>query len=186
MKRTYRKSQKESSGRRVHIVERTEALSGRVAVELPISLAEVIDGLSEEIERLAGEAGLRLMDAVLNAEVDSLAGRRGRHDADRQVYRWGSQGGYAVLAGKKISLRRPRVRDREGREVALESYSRFQSPPRLSRPRAAGRHRPLGRSKGQEGGSRSPHHDLGCGVAGPAPCSPLPSVTSSSPPALLH
>ncbi len=133
MKRRYRKLQKESRGRRVPIVDRAEALSGRVAVELPVSLAEVVGGMSEAIERLAGEAGRRMMGAVLEAEVDSLAGRKGRHDPDRQVYRWGSQGGYAVLAGKKIPLRRPRVRDREGREVALESYSRFQSPPRRQR-----------------------------------------------------
>ena len=96
MKRRYRKSQKESRGRRVPIVERAEALSGRVAVELPISLAEVVSGVSEEIERLAGEAGRRMMGAVLEAEVDSLAGRKGRHDADRAAYRWGSQGGYVV------------------------------------------------------------------------------------------
>lgn len=133
MRRTYRKSRKESRGRRVHIVDRTEALSGRVTVELPVSLAEVVAGVSDEIERLAGKAGLLLMDAVLKAEVDSLAGRQGRHDPNRQVYRWGSQGGYAVLAGKKIPLRRPRVRDRQGREVVLESYRRFQSPPRRQR-----------------------------------------------------
>ncbi len=118
MKRRYRKSQKESSGRRVHIVERAEASLGRVAVELPISLAEVVSGVSEEIERLAGEAGRRMMGAVLEAEVAALAGPKSRHDADRQVYRWGSQGGYAVLAGKKIPLRRPRVRDHKGREVS--------------------------------------------------------------------
>ena len=133
MRRRYRKSQKESSVRRVHIVDRAEALSGRVAVELPISLAEVVSGVSEEIERLAGEAGRRMMGAVLEAEVAALAGPKSRHDADRQVYRWGSQGGYAVLAGKKIPLRRPRVRDREGREVSLESYARFQSSPRRQR-----------------------------------------------------
>lgn len=133
MKRTYRKSRKESRSRRVRVVDRAEALSGRVTVELPVSLAEVVAGVSKEIERLAGEAGLLLMDAVLKAEVDSLAGRQGRHDPDRQVYRWGSQGGYAVLAGKKIPLRRPRVRDRQGREVVLESYRRFQSPPRRQR-----------------------------------------------------
>jgi len=133
MKRRYRKSQTESRSRRVPIVDRAEALSGRVTVELPISLAEVVSGLSEEIERLTGEAGRRLIGAVLEAEVDSLAGRKGRHDPDRAVYRWGSQGGYAVLAGKKIPLRRLRVRNREGREVSLESYSRFQSPPRRQR-----------------------------------------------------
>ena len=41
MKRTVRKSQKESAGRRVPVVDRAEELSGRVAVELPGSPAEV-------------------------------------------------------------------------------------------------------------------------------------------------
>jgi len=104
MKRRYRKSQTESRSRRVPIVDRAEALSGRVTVELPISLAEVVSGMSEAIERLAGEAGLRLMGAVLEAEVDSLAGRKGRHDADRAVYRWGSQGGYGGVGGQEDSV----------------------------------------------------------------------------------
>jgi len=106
------------------------ALNQSVTVELPVSLADVIHGVSDEIERLAGEAGLRIMQAVTRAEIDSIVGDRGKHNPDRQAYRWGSQGGYAVLAGKKVPLRRGRVRDRDGKEITLQSYERFQSPPR--------------------------------------------------------
>lgn len=126
-----RASSKRTSGQRpAKIVDREEALAGRVAVELPVSLAEVIDGVSEEIERLAGAAGLLIMRAVMEAEVASLAGPKGQHDPDRRVFRWGDQPGYAVLGGAKVRLGHPRVRDRDGHEVTLESYERFQSPPR--------------------------------------------------------
>ena len=150
MVRTYRKNRSKSTthtntrqnkavGRgNVRIIDRDEALSHDVStalsrsvtVELPVSLADVIDGVSDEIERLAGEAGLRIMQAVTQSEIDSIVGDRGKHDPNRQAYRWGSQGGYAVLAGKKVSLRRGRVRDCDGKEIALQSYERFQSPPR--------------------------------------------------------
>jgi transposase-like protein len=133
MARRYRKGRKESRGHRPQIVERDEALTERVAVELPVSLAEVIDGVSDEIERLAGTAGLLIMREVMAAEVTSLAGPKGKHDASRELFRWGHQAGYGVLGGTKVQLEHPRVRNREGHEVALQSYERFQSPPRRQR-----------------------------------------------------
>lgn len=130
MARRYRRHGTASSRRRTRIVEKDEALAGRVAIELPVVAADVIRGVSDEIERLAGEAGLRIMQAVMQAEVESLAGPKGRHESERPMTRWGQQGGYIVLAGKKVRLKRPRVRNEDGGEVALESYGRFQSPPR--------------------------------------------------------
>ena len=144
---TYKKTRQNQAGScgNLQIIDRDEALnhdnetlshdvstslSQPVTVELPVSLADVIHGVSDEIERLAGEAGLRIMQAVTQSEIDSIVGDRGKHDPDRQAYRWGSQGGYAVLAGKKVPLRRGRVRDRDGKEITLQSYERFQSPPR--------------------------------------------------------
>lgn len=128
MSRTYPKRTRKSSRRTARVIEKTDLLSGRVAVELPVSVAEVIGGVSAEIERLAGEAGLLIMQSVMNAEVESLAGPKGRHDPDRQVTRWTGQPGYVVLGGKKVRITKPRVRSMEGHEVALESYERFQSP----------------------------------------------------------
>ncbi len=137
MRRTYRKTRRESSpgaaGRRPRIVRSEEFLQGRVAVELPVSLAEVIEGVGEEIERLAGAAGMLIMREVMGAEVESLTGPKGRHDPQRAAFRWGRQAGYAVLGGVKVGLDRPRVRHRDGHEVPLHSYERFQSPPRRRR-----------------------------------------------------
>lgn len=101
-----------------------------MTVELPVSLAEVINGLSDEIEQLAGAAGLLIMREVMDAEVTSLSGPKGKHDSAREIFRWGQQAGYAVLNGSKVQLEHPRVRNRHGHEVPLHSYDRFQSPPR--------------------------------------------------------
>jgi transposase-like protein len=119
----------------VRIVERPALAAGSVSagnvlVELPVSLAAAVEGLTAEIEQLAGQAGMLIMRAVMDAEVEQLAGPRGRHEPQRSASRWGQQAGYAVLGGKKVRLARPRVRDEAGREVGLRTYARFQSPPR--------------------------------------------------------
>jgi len=128
MARGYRKERARARGPQV--VDKSQVLGGRVSVELPVSLAEVIDGVGEEIERLTGQAGLLIMKAVMDAEVESLAGPKGRHDPNRTATRWTAQQGYVVLAGKKVNVTKPRVRHKAGHEVNLSSYQRFQSPPR--------------------------------------------------------
>lgn len=126
MAREYRKGTRRTRGPQG--VDKSQVLGGRVSVELPVSLAEVIDGVSEEIERLTGQAGLLIMKAVMDAEVESLAGPKSKHDPDRTATRWAHQSGYVVLAGKKVHVTKPRVRDIVGREVNLRSYQQFQSP----------------------------------------------------------
>ena len=130
MSKTYSNRTKKSSRGTARVVESADVLSGRVTVELPVSIAEVIGGVSSEIERLAGEAGLLIMQSVMNAEVESLAGPKGRHDPQRQATRWTNQPGYVTLGGKKTKVTKPRVRSMDGHEVSLASYERFQSPPR--------------------------------------------------------
>ena len=111
-------------------VDKSQVLGGRVSIELPVSVAEIIEGVSQEAEQLAGEAGLLIMKAVMDAEVESLVGPKGRHDPGRTATRWTAQPGYVVLAGKKAPVVKPRVRTMEGCEVNLRSYQRFQSAPR--------------------------------------------------------
>lgn len=121
------------------IVTREDIQADRVSVEVPVSLSEVIDGIGQSVEELAGEAGLRIMQALMESEVESLAGPKGTHEPDRPNSRWGGQGGYVVLAGKKVRVKRPRVRDVRNQEVPLGTYAQFQSPPR----RSASIYRPL-------------------------------------------
>jgi len=112
------------------IAEPDDLLEGRIQVELPVRIADVISGVSADIEELTGQAGLAIMHAVMEAEVAHRVGDKGRHNPDRTTSRWGSQPGYAVLGGRKVAIERPRVRDAGGREVSLQSYRRFQSPER--------------------------------------------------------
>ena len=82
MRRTSRKTRGKSSPgaarRELRIVRSEEVLQGRVAVELPVSPAEVIEGVGEEIERPVGAAGMLIMRAVMNAEIESLTGPQGQ------------------------------------------------------------------------------------------------------------
>lgn len=64
----------------------------------------------------------------LESEVENLCGRRYRHTNDPMT-RWGNQPGSIILGNQRVSLQRPRVRDRRtGKEVIPESYTRFQDP----------------------------------------------------------
>jgi putative transposase len=133
MKRAYRTGSRRTRGSwegEVEMVERPDRLAGNVVVELPVSLAAAVEGVTAQVEQLAGQAGVLIMQAVMDAEVEQLAGPKGRHEPQRPASRWGQQSGYAVLAGKKVRLARPRVRSAEGRELGLETYARFQSPSR--------------------------------------------------------
>ena len=71
-----------------------------MSVELPVSGAAVSEGVSEEIERRTGQAGLRNMKAEMDAEVDTLAGPKGKHDPDRTSTRLTAQPGHVVPAGR--------------------------------------------------------------------------------------
>ena len=48
---------KKASPKSAGFVDKADVLADRVHVELPVSLADIIGGLSDDIERLSGEAG---------------------------------------------------------------------------------------------------------------------------------
>jgi transposase-like protein len=104
-----------------------------VAVHLPLPLAEVWEQLQAEVERLAGEAGLRIVHGILEEEVTRRVGPPHRPGPTAGAVRWGRQPGYVVYGGQKVGLDRPRVRTREGAEVELDSYGKLQQDGRMQR-----------------------------------------------------
>ncbi len=54
--------------------------------------------------------GLDVLDELLQAEVTSLAGPKGRHDPDRSHVRHGTVAGTVTLGGRQVAITRPRVR----------------------------------------------------------------------------
>jgi len=106
----------------------------QVSVQLPLPLAEVLAATETAVEQLAGEAGLLLMQAAMEAEVERRAGRWHERQPSRAATRWGAQPGYVVFAGRKVPLHHPRLRQPGGRqEVPLATYAAFQADGRLQR-----------------------------------------------------
>ena len=127
MRNTYQRTSSKSK-------RKFEVVGGReLAVRLPLPLVEVWEELQAQVEQLAGEAGLRILQEILNDEVRQKVGPPHRPDPAGGSVRWGRQPGYVVFGGQKIPLIRPRVRTRTGEEVALENYHRLQQDGRMQR-----------------------------------------------------
>jgi putative transposase len=94
----------------------------RLALQASLPMEELIAGVREDVEAFAAELGLTIMRQVMEAEIEQKAGRWGRQPACRH----GRQPGYVVFGGRKVTLERPRLRSREGKEVPLSSYAAFQ------------------------------------------------------------
>ena len=111
-----------------------EVVAGReLAVRLPLPLVEVWEGLQADVERLTGEAGLQILRAILEDEVQQRVGRPYQPEPGGANRRWGRQPGYVIFGGQKIALERPRVRTRQGQEVELGNYRRLQQDGRMQR-----------------------------------------------------
>ncbi len=102
-------------------------------VQVRLPMAEVWEELQAEVEQWTGQAGLRILGAILEDEVTRRVGPPHRPDPAASAVRWGRQDGYVIFGGQKVSIPRPRVRTREGKEVPLEAYQRLQQDGRRQR-----------------------------------------------------
>ena len=91
-----------------------------------IPLREVIELIQRGLMNLAMAAFTKVAEELMNYEVTALVGPKNQADATRSHVRWGSEPGYCVVSGQKITLERPRVRDIRKREVPLGSYELLQ------------------------------------------------------------
>jgi transposase-like protein len=101
------------------------AADGNPAVQMVLPMAEMVGWLRKGVGALIRQAGLQLMDLIMQEEVRELAGERSEQQAERTANRWGSERGYCVIMGQKVSIQRPRVRTTDDKEVRLGSYEMF-------------------------------------------------------------
>ena len=101
------------------------AAEGNPAVQMVLPLAEMIGWLRKGVGELIRQAGLQLMDLMMQEEVRALAGEPYQRHAERAATRWGSERGYCVVMGQKVPIQRPRVRNADDKEVRLGSYEMF-------------------------------------------------------------
>ena len=101
------------------------AADGNPAVQMMLPMAEMVGWLRKGVGELIRQAGLQLMDLMMQEEVRELAGARSQRQVERTASRWGSERGYCVVMGQKVPIQRPRVRTTDDKEVRLGSYEMF-------------------------------------------------------------
>jgi putative transposase len=89
---------------------------------LPVRLVDVV---REDLRAFVVRSGMQALAELLEEERAALCGPRYRHDPERTKSRAGYAPGELVMGGRRVSVPRPRVRDRDGREVPLSSWSAF-------------------------------------------------------------
>src|SRR5436309_2206222 len=99
--------------------------NGDPAVQMILPMAEMMGWLRKGVGELIWQAGLQLMDLLMQEEVRELAGERSQRQSERTANRWGRERGFCVVMGQKFPIQRPRVRTTDDKEVRLGSYEMF-------------------------------------------------------------
>jgi len=106
----------------------SEANALAVPEQVSVAMEEIAADMREGLLALAVGAGLQVMAQLMEADVTAACGPRGKHDPDRTATRHGTEAGSVTLGGRRVPVRRPRVRASEGTgEVPVPAYELFNS-----------------------------------------------------------
>jgi putative transposase len=97
-----------------------------------LPLVDLVVDLRAELLELAVAAGLKVLEAMLEADRDAVCGPRYRHQGGRTASRAGRTPSQVVLGGRKVTIQRPRVRG-GGQEVPLPTFTAFADTDPLGR-----------------------------------------------------
>ena len=78
--------------------------------------------------------GLGVVHELMELEVTELVGPKGKHDRDRTAKRHGHEDGSMTLGGRRVAVRRPRMRTADDEhELPVETYGYFADRDPLTR-----------------------------------------------------
>ena len=106
------------------------ATTDQAQLQLPervtVAVAELASAAREGLLALAVGTGLQVLEVMLAEDVARLVGAKGRHLPERSAVRHGSEPGQVTLGGRRVRVRRPRVRTADGtRELPVPTYQAF-------------------------------------------------------------
>jgi len=98
------------------------------------ALGQLVGAAKEGLLALSVGVGLGVLTELMEEEVDEVVGPKGKHNADRVAVRHGHEDGEVTLGGRRVEVRRPRVRTADGEsEVPLQTYEHFADRDPLQR-----------------------------------------------------
>jgi transposase-like protein len=98
------------------------------------ALGQLVGAAKEGLLALSVGVGLGVLSELMEEEVVDVVGPKGRHDRERTAFRHGHEDGEVTLGGRRVGVRRPRVRTVDDeREVPLATYAHFADRDPLQR-----------------------------------------------------
>ncbi|MCG6551536.1 MAG: IS256 family transposase [Candidatus Magnetominusculus sp. LBB02] len=120
MEKKYRKMTRKASGKVREIGE------GDVVLELPLSVAEVMEGIPVMVKELSEAVGLMVISALMTSECEGLAGKKNTKNPKRDANWWGSELSPIYYNRQKVLIERPRIRSKDNKEIPLNTYKAFR------------------------------------------------------------
>lgn len=145
MKKNYQKTRSRAATGRVTPKRKPAATSAteEIDLDLPewalpeavtVAMADLAETAREGLLALAVGTGLQVIQVLMEDDVTALAGPKGKWIPERVATRHGHDDGEVTLGGRRVPIRRPRVRSADGTaELPVPSYQLFSSTEILGR-----------------------------------------------------
>jgi len=116
------------------VVATAAAAERALPPQIQEALGELVGAAREGLLALSVGVGLGVVHELMELEVDEVVGPKGKHNASRSAKRHGHEDGSMTLGGRRVQVRRPRVRSADDRrELPVETYEYFACRDPLTR-----------------------------------------------------
>lgn len=116
------------------VVTTAAAVESALPPQIQEALGELVGAAREGLLALSVGVGLGVVHELMELEVDEVVGPKGKHDAERTAKRHGHEDGSMTLGGRRVAVRRPRIRSADDRwELPVETYEYFADRDPLTR-----------------------------------------------------
>jgi transposase-like protein len=116
------------------VVTVAEAIESPLPAKIQEALGELVGAAREGLLALSVGVGLGVVHELMELEVDAVVGPKGKHDPDRRAVRHGHEDGSMTLGGRRVGVRRPRMRTADGEhELTVAAYEYFADRDPLTR-----------------------------------------------------
>ncbi len=116
------------------VVTTLEASEGPLPPQVQEALGELVGAAREGLLALSVGVGLGVVHELMEAELEEVVGPKSKHNPERTAKRHGHEDGSMTLGGRRVPVRRPRVRTvADEHELRVATYEYFADRDPLTR-----------------------------------------------------
>jgi transposase-like protein len=116
------------------VVTTVEASESPLPAQIQEALGELVGAAREGLLALSVGVGLGVVHELMEAEVTEVVGPKGKHNPGRTAKRHGHEDGSLTLGGRRVAVRRPRMRSADDEhELPVSMYGYFADRDPLTR-----------------------------------------------------